>query len=202
LGLPVFNGAQFLTSCLDSLLAQTYDNFELIISDNASSDETAAICESYAKRDSRIRYERLKSNRGAAWNHNHVLERARGVYFRWCGADDCIAPRFLEACVEALENRADAVLAYPLSVVIDGTDQPVDRTSDRMELDAADPVIRFAHLLDSWNSTHNPFYGVMRMTSLAGVRHLGTFLANDRARPVHRDHWAMGVHHDAILHRS
>jgi glycosyltransferase involved in cell wall biosynthesis len=181
LGLPVFNGGRFLASCLDSLLAQTYPHFELIISDNASTDETAAICDRYARRDPRIRYQRLAHNHGAAWNHNRVLKQARGTYFRWCGADDRVDPRFLEACVDALEQRPEAVLAYPLSVVIDAADQPMDRTSDRLNLDAGDPVVRFRQLLGSWNTTHNPFYGVIRADALMRVRPIGTFLANDRA---------------------
>jgi glycosyltransferase involved in cell wall biosynthesis len=180
-GLPVFNGAPYLESCLESLLAQTYRHFELIISDNASTDETVRICERYATRDSRIRFHRAERNRGAAWNHNHVRELARGTFFKWCGVDDLIAPRFLETCVDVLRRSPDAVLAYPMSVVIDETGETVARTADRLDLDALDPVIRFRSLLKPWSVTHNPFYGVMRTASLAAVRPIGTFFANDRS---------------------
>src|SRR5262249_44963466 len=121
IGLPVYNGERFLGTCLDSLLAQTYANLEIVISDNASTDGTPALCEEYAARDPRIRFVRSDRNRGAAWNHNQVASMARGVYFRWCGADDALDPRFIEACVATLESQRDAVLAFPLSIVIDET---------------------------------------------------------------------------------
>lgn len=181
-GLPVYNGAEYLDGCLESLLAQTYPHFELIISDNASTDETARICERYAARDSRIRYYRADYNRGAGWNHLHVRELARGEFFKWCGVDDLIAPRFLECCVEALLRSPDAVLAYPMSVVIDEAGTTIeDRTTDRLDLEGPDPAIRFRTLLKPWALRHNPFYGVMRSASLATVRPIGTFFANDRS---------------------
>ena len=180
-GLPVFNGARFLEPCLDSILAQTYPHFELVISDNASTDETARICERYAARDARIRWERADRNRGAAWNHNHVWQLARGKYFRWCGADDIVDPRFLEMCIQALERRPDAVAAYPMTVVIDDEGRAVERTADRLDLEGADPAVRFGSLLRPWRATHNPFYGLLRTTALAGVRPIGAFLANDRS---------------------
>lgn len=181
-GLPVFNGARYLEGCLESILAQTYPHFELIISDNASTDDSARICERYANRDSRIRYFRVDHNRGAGWNHRHVQELARGAYFKWCGVDDLIAPRFLEACVDVLARSPDAVLAYPMGVVIDEAGETLEgQTTDRLDVDGPDPAIRFRTLLRPWALRHNPFYGVIRSASLATVRPIGTFLANDRS---------------------
>ena len=74
IGMPVYNGAKFIEAALDSLLAQTFEGFELIISDNASTDRTEVICRSYAARDNRIRYYRQEKNQGAIWNFNHVFE--------------------------------------------------------------------------------------------------------------------------------
>ncbi len=103
-GMPVYNGAETLPAALDSLLAQTYTDFEVLINDNASTDATEAICRAYAARDSRIRYERNSANLGAAGNFNRVFERARGAYFKWFACDDLLAPDYLAECVAALEH--------------------------------------------------------------------------------------------------
>jgi glycosyltransferase involved in cell wall biosynthesis len=92
IGLPVFNASHFLGECLDSLVTQSYPNLRIVISDNASSDDTVAICQRYATRDPRVQIVRADRNRGAGWNHQRVLELAEGKYFKWCGADDVIGP--------------------------------------------------------------------------------------------------------------
>ena len=88
IGMPVYNGETFIREALDSLLAQTFTNFELIISDNGSSDATEAICKEYAAKDVRIRYVRHGKNRGASANFWFVLNEAVGEYFMWAAADD------------------------------------------------------------------------------------------------------------------
>jgi len=112
IGLYVYNGENFLASAIDSILAQTWRDFELIISDNASTDATEAICREYAAKDDRIRYYRGDRNRGAAWNHNRVFELARGEFFKWAAHDDTLAPEFLERCVAALDAHPEVVLAH------------------------------------------------------------------------------------------
>lgn len=104
IGLPVYNGQQYLRQALDSLLAQTFHTFEVIISDNASNDATPEICRDYAACDPRIRYVRHDVNRGAAWNFNYVFGLARGVYFKWHAHDDMLEPTFLEQCVTILDH--------------------------------------------------------------------------------------------------
>ena len=106
IGLPTFNRAKVLRRAVDSLLAQTYRNFELIISDNASSDETQEICRQYAARDPRVRYVRQKENIGAAPNNIFVLREARGEYFLWTADDDWWAPEYVASLVEVLENHS------------------------------------------------------------------------------------------------
>jgi glycosyltransferase involved in cell wall biosynthesis len=100
IGLPVYNGENYLKAALNSLLSQSYGNFELIIGDNASTDETKYICESYAKQDPRIRYFRHKTNIGAAANYNYLFELAQGDYFKWAAHDDVCSPDYLKSCVE------------------------------------------------------------------------------------------------------
>src|SRR5689334_17075101 len=92
IGLFVYNGERFIEKALDSILSQTFRDFELIISDNASTDHTGDICQAYAKRDDRIRYYRNQKNMGAGWNVRRVCELATGKYFKWAAADDMLEP--------------------------------------------------------------------------------------------------------------
>ncbi len=120
IGLPVYNGERYLAETLDSLLAQTFTNFEIIISDNASTDGTENICREYAHRDDRIAYHRNAVNLGASENYNIVFHLARGQYFKWAAADDLIAQEFLARCVQVLEDDPQTVLSYSLTAEIDG----------------------------------------------------------------------------------
>ncbi len=113
IGLPVYNGERYLAESLESLLAQTFTDFELIISDNASTDRTEEICRAYAARDPRIRYYREEANHGMAWNFNRVFALARGEYFKWAAYDDLHAPTFLARCVEALDQDPDILWCMP-----------------------------------------------------------------------------------------
>lgn len=119
IGLPVYNGEKYLTVAIDSLLAQTYDDFELILSDNASTDRTAEICRAYAAQDARVRYYRAEVNQGSAWNYGRSFALARGEYFKWAAHDDLCAPTFLARCVEVLDKRPDIAWCHSQSAHID-----------------------------------------------------------------------------------
>lgn len=125
--MPVYNGENFLRETLDSLLSQTFKDFELIISDNGSTDSTQQICREYAARDKRIRYYREEINRGAGWNYNRVVDLARGVYFKWAAHDDLCAPTYLERCVEVLDRDLSIILAYPDDIDIDERGNRINR---------------------------------------------------------------------------
>lgn len=109
IGMPVYNGEEFLRKKMDSLLSQTFTDFELIISDNASTDSTPLICKEYLQKDKRIRYTKQEKNMGVIWNFNFVLQQARGRYFLWTAADDIILPHFLEKNVIVLETKKNFV---------------------------------------------------------------------------------------------
>jgi glycosyltransferase involved in cell wall biosynthesis len=119
IGFPVYNGENYLAESLDSLLGQSYEDFELIISDNASTDGTADICRRYGKQDSRIRYVRQPQNIGLSPNHNFVFQRSRGELFKWAAADDLFARDLLQRCVDALDEYHDVVLAHSWTAAID-----------------------------------------------------------------------------------
>ena len=129
--MPVYNGAKFIRQTLDSILAQTFTDFELIISDNGSTDGTDTICSEYAQSDNRIRYYPNSVNRGAAWNYNRVFELARGIYFKWAAHDDLLAaqPELHGLVVDEPGGRVDHALAHgdPLPVIGEFDDVQVGR---------------------------------------------------------------------------
>ena len=123
--IPVYNGARYLPEAVDSLLSQSFGDFELIISDNGSTDETERIARGYAERDPRVRYVRSEVNRGLLWNFRTVLELARAPRFKWMAHDDICAPEFLRRCMEALDADPGIVLCAPSTIDIDEHGDPV-----------------------------------------------------------------------------
>ena len=119
IGLPVYNGARYLTEAIESILAQTYSDFELIISDNASTDETEAICRHYAVQDQRIRYVRNAENIGGLANFNHTFRLSNHPLFKWTAADDAYHPEYLERSVRLLKAQPEAVFAFTKVQLID-----------------------------------------------------------------------------------
>src|SRR5947199_10486063 len=99
IGIPVYNAENFLREAIESIRQQTFTDFEIVISDNCSTDRTPQICEEYAAKDRRIRYVRNATNLGAGFNHRRVAELARGEFFKWQSRDDLCHPTFLERCV-------------------------------------------------------------------------------------------------------
>ena len=120
-GLPVYNGENYLAESIEALLGQTFGDFELIISDNASTDGTADICRHYESQDPRIRYFRQAHNIGGAPNHNYLVEKARGELFKWASHDDLYARDLLQRCVDALDKFPNIVLAHSWTATIDGS---------------------------------------------------------------------------------
>lgn len=119
IGLPVFNGEKYLKEAIDSMLSQTFTDFELIISDNASTDRTEKICREYAAQDPRIRYYRNATNIGGSRNQTLTIELARGKYFHIGAHDDLLAPDLLAKCIEVLEKNPSLVLCYSMMFHID-----------------------------------------------------------------------------------
>jgi glycosyltransferase involved in cell wall biosynthesis len=165
-GVPVYNGADTLSEALDSLLGQDYPNLEVIVSDNASTDGTEALCQSYAARDPRVVYHRAAWNRGAVWNFNRVVGLASGPYFMWAAADDTRAPSCVRSCVDRLEADPGAVLCYPrISVVTpSGTLDDVMAGIDLTRPAAAERLA--AMLRAEWWKWGLAFYGLIRTEAL------------------------------------
>jgi glycosyltransferase involved in cell wall biosynthesis len=126
IGMPLYNAERYLENALDSVLDQTFRDFELIISDNASTDRTQEICREYAKRDGRIRYHRNSENIGGGRNFSRVFELSSGEYFKWHSYDDLLAPEFLERCIEVLERDASLALVTSANRLMDQNGNVLD----------------------------------------------------------------------------
>jgi glycosyltransferase involved in cell wall biosynthesis len=168
IGVPVYNGDNFLEAALDSILAQTYKDFELIISDNASLDRTQIICEQYAAYDPRIRYYRNHENLGAAQNYNNVFNLSIGDYFKWAAHDDICAPQFLERCVEILDHEPEVVLCYPRTSLIDEHGVMIGDYLDSLDLRSPFPHQRFEQYHKRYRTPAmcNPIFGLIRAETL------------------------------------
>ena len=179
IGLPIFNAVRYLEQSLDSIRSQTYRNFELIISDNASTDASEEICRRQAAEDPRIRYHRNPRNQGATFNFRQVVKLSSGEYFLWAAHDDMFAPEYVERCVALLERNPEVVLCYSKSVEIDEQGQPLERREQALAADAADPHERFRQLI---RMDHNceTMFGVMRAGVLKRTSIHGDFPDSDR----------------------
>jgi glycosyltransferase involved in cell wall biosynthesis len=180
IGMPVFNGELFVEEALESLLSQSFRNFEVIISDNASSDRTEEICRAYANADARIRFYRNKDNMGAAKNYNRVFELSRGKFFKWQAVDDKCQPEFLSRCLEVLQERPEVVLAYTKTFVTDLEDNIIEMEDVPLRFDAEDVIERFSCALNSIPYTDISIFGLIRRDVLAKTRLIGRYLASDR----------------------
>ncbi|MGQ0571678.1 MAG: glycosyltransferase family 2 protein [Armatimonadota bacterium] len=165
-GLPVRNGERFLVQALDSILAQEFEDLEVIVSDNASEDRTAEICREYAARDRRVRYVRNETNVGSVRNFNRVFELSSGEYFHWAAHDDFWTPGFLRRCVEVLDRETAAVLCFSTMAVVDDAGRILRIHRDDLEgLTSRDPRERFHHLIWRLRDCH-PVFGLMRAAAL------------------------------------
>ena len=181
IGLPVYDGANFLRPALESILRQDYTDFELIISDNASTDGTEAICREFAAKDRRIRCYRNETNIGASGNFNRVFELARGEFFKWAAHDDLLLPGFLTRCTDIF-NRAPAsvVLVAPAAELIDEHGQKLanDWCVEHLDTRRARPHQRVADVLRNvdWAAAQ---FGLLRPDALRKTRLIDRFHACD-----------------------
>jgi glycosyltransferase involved in cell wall biosynthesis len=184
--MPIYNAERFLAQALDSLLGQTFGDFEIVISDNASNDGTGDICREYAGSDDRIQYVRVRQNYGVVWNFNNVFHLTRGTYFKWAAYDDVCDPDFLTKSVQMLDADPTAVLACSRVDAIDEDGNPVPLLSrgghgqelragmtltmdPRVSTMSADPVTRWRFMMRYlWWTPH--LYGLIRADALSRTR--------------------------------
>ena len=181
IGLPIYNGEAFVEDAIKSILAQTFEDFELIISDNASTDKTQQICQAFVAQDPRIRYFRNATNIGASGNFNRVFELSKGQYFKWMAHDDMIAPDFLARCITVLECDPSIVLCFSMITIVD-TCGMIEKSNFRNRL----PHVgsdrsseRFGDLVLERHGCYH-IWGLMRATVLAKTSLIGGYIGSDR----------------------
>jgi glycosyltransferase involved in cell wall biosynthesis len=183
IGIPVYNGEDYIEETLELLLAQTFEDFEIIVSDNCSTDRSPQIVKDYAVQDDRILYTRTEQNLGATPNFNRTFLLSRSPYFTWKAHDDRPQPAYLAKCVEVLDRDPGVVLSHSASIPIDDKGEPLrfdagrgcfiyepggyEVPPDQVHLaEGPDAVERFTELLDeTYFGMH--IYGVVRREPFA-----------------------------------
>lgn len=181
IGLPVYNGEAYLAEAIQSVLDQTYQDFELIISDNGSADQTENICREFAAGDSRIRYARSSENRGASWNYNRTVELARGEYFRWLAHDDVFAPQLLEKSVAVLVQRPEVVSCITWFADIDESGNVIEIKRSTVRFDAPHPHERFRSMSELRSSYGcEEVFALSRISILRKTKLIANYVDSDR----------------------
>ncbi|MEM7142392.1 MAG: glycosyltransferase family 2 protein [Actinomycetota bacterium] len=178
-GVPVYNGENYLASCLQSLVAQTLTDIEIVVADNKSTDGSLAIARDFAERDERVRVLEADENLGAAWNYNRLVAETSGRYFCWTPHDDERTPGAFAAAVEALDAAGpDTVLAYTRAVFIDADGDEIEPDPDVFAFAQARPFRRLVGALHALNLA-SPVLGVMRRDALESSRLIDSFAGSD-----------------------
>ncbi len=170
-GLPVYNGRKYIGAAIESHLSQSFGDFLLVISDNASTDDTPDICESYAAKDARVKVWRSPQNRGILWNHRRVMEAMEGAgpYFRWAGADDILEPGLLQLYVDTLDRDPDVSAVMPNTKNIDEDGAITGTMARSLDLQSSSVSQRAWDLLLA-RFQHVVAYGLMRSDMLRAMR--------------------------------
>lgn len=179
IGLPVFNGERFIEDAIVSIRQQTMPDFELLIADNASTDDTLTICRSHEADDSRIVVMTAQSNRGAAWNFNRCVTHSTAPFFKWAAHDDVIDPTYLDACLSVIEHDPTVVLTYPKAVDIDTHGVLIGPIDSRPYATQAGVRSRVNDFL-SFNSACVETFGVIRNETLRETLLIGAYTSSDR----------------------
>jgi glycosyltransferase involved in cell wall biosynthesis len=198
-GLPVYNGGKYVARALDSLLAQDLTDFEIIICDNGSQDDTVEICSRYAARDSRIRLHQNPQNLGLVKNFNRTFELARGKYFKWVAHDDWHAPDSLGRSVGLLESHPDAVACATGVSIVDANGDEYDQWIPSVDLATPDNALRFHRMIWMLGWPHLLF-GLLRSRALTQTSLMQSYLGSDRTLLAELSLLGPIVHTPEILH--
>jgi glycosyltransferase involved in cell wall biosynthesis len=179
LAFTTYNVERYISGAFDAVLAQDFQDFEVVVADNQSSDSTWEICEHYARKDARFRIYRNSENIGVFMNVRRVIELADGRYFRLTAHDDLMAPTLLSRCVDVLESDPTTVLAYPSTIIIDDHGSEIDRWEKDLDLRDPRPWRRISEYVRSW-ALCNELFGLMRMDAVRSCQPFGTYVSSDK----------------------
>lgn len=179
IGLPVWNGQKYIGEAIRSILSQSYTSFELLVSDNASTDRTLDIVRGYARQDARVRVLTSDQNRGAAWNFNRVVGEARGPLFKWAAHDDVLGPHFLHYALDTLDRDPAAVACHFQTARMGAEGEDLGLYTGQPSFDAVRPSVRFAQVVFK---PHRCFavFGVIRVGALRRTPMIGAYTGSDR----------------------
>jgi glycosyltransferase involved in cell wall biosynthesis len=179
--IPVYNSSRYLKETLDSILNQTFQDFEIVITDGRSTDATPEICRQYAAQDSRIHYYRSEDNYGPGWNYNQAFERSTGKYFKWQAHDDLLAPEFLEKCVAVLEADPTVALCHCYAIHVDDHGNKISSSPEYAHLksDHPKPSGRLRALLKIADDCGCEIFGLIRMSILQQMPRQGSYAHAD-----------------------
>ena len=178
IGVPVYNCEKFIGQSVGSLLAQTYGDFELIITDNASTDGTEEICREFVAKDKRVRYFRNERNLGGPGNFRRVLSLCKGELHKWSTADDYWDPTFIEKCVAVLDREPDVVACYSKTRFVDASGNVIEDYEDHLHLQESSPKARFIRVIEETSKCH-VHLGVIRRAAMMRTTLIGNELASD-----------------------
>lgn len=178
IGLPVYNGENYVREAIESILAQTFTDFRLVIGDNCSTDRTSEICQEYVKRDSRVQYYRHEQNLGVVGNSNFLFEQCDAPYFRWQAHDDVLAPTFLERCLEVIEADPTLSIVHCRSLMIDEHGDCIGNYDGEVPL--SDPRVSERLWRILWAGYINESFGIMRASMLKKTGLYRPFDGSDR----------------------
>lgn len=179
IGLPVFNGEIYLEKALNSLINQTFNNYELIISDNASTDRTRDICEEYSSKDPRIHYFRNNKNIGATQNWYRVFELSTGEYFASVAHDDVYDQEYMQKCIDVLDSDPSVVVCHTKTSLIDANDCYIGNFDVKVDTTSEKPHVRLYNII-STDYLCIQLYGVMRSKILAATKVYSGYYGCDR----------------------
>jgi glycosyltransferase involved in cell wall biosynthesis len=183
MGLPVYNGEDFVADAIECALSQTVTDWELIISDNASTDHTVSICREYAGRDRRIQVHESARNMGVSPNYNRVFRLSRGRYYKWITHDDLFGPEFVESCLHELEQDDRAVLVFPKLVYVDADRRVLRRQTSDLSIPGPDAGSRVSQLMRLEARSTDIFwsqFGLIRRSVLAETGLMGLYNGDDQ----------------------
>lgn len=179
IGVPVFNAEKYLHQTLNCISKQDYDNIEIIISDNNSTDSTKDIILEHVKKDKRIKYFFHDENNGAAWNYNFTVDKSSGEYFKWAAYDDLFATNYISNCIQQFSLSPEAVLVYAKTLLLNENNIFYAYYDDNLHLTLEHPHQRLYRLLEIL-SRCNPVFGLMKKSTMLQTNLIGSYISSDR----------------------
>jgi hypothetical protein len=178
LALPVYNGERYLEDCLSSIINQTFEDFELVVSNNASTDKTSEILDHFSSKDPRIRVLHQSQNVGAASNFNLLFHETQADLFKWCACDDKLEPDFLKETYSSLTRSPKAILSHSYTVIHDIDQDTKEIFIPKFSMDSDDPVTRLIEMLHHGRRCYEVF-GLIRRSALERTNLIGNYRGGD-----------------------